>query len=568
MASRAGPVRAFPMQLPLPQQTGQQHSMPNQPLSLSRNVNGGSSARSRSSEPRSARPQSAQPQAQSIRTATAVGPTLSPDLSYRAPGGTVLNRVPHAERHAQQLELNRRETVERLREKAMDKRIAQAVALAQKQQQRPHSAAPRRSASAKKSGKMSTAQRQAQQQFRAENAFVSQDELQQISQPLQLPSSRPQSAAQQRPGSAAPRLAPNGMPIAQLGIKAAKDRDPLLSQSAQSRLTAAELAEQPVAGMPSNGGAGNDLAAILGGGHEYIRFGNKNAPSAQTRQQLSERPPSAAPAFSPEIAAAYAPYATHDVRAEVANAPLRYNDPQSGAVVVRDELTLEGRHAPAAIGFGKRHAGYREYVAKPAAASAQAREQARGQEAMILDPFGVSKGNSILSWQSAEGRSRKDELRAQQEAVWSRTSADYGAAKDDPNLNRPVAGLVLRNQEPLALAHGEFAAKAAPVDGSSSARPASASPSSAKSSHTHGPSCGPACRNRRSTGGSTALTSNNPFASSVNNPLNPYTNAELAQLTKRPSNLAASSLGFGKAHPAYKTHVLSKMAPSTVQQQP
>ena len=254
--------------------------------------------------PGSAQPlgrQQIQPQPQQPQ---AIGATLVPTTVYRPPSGTSLTKVPHSARARDQIARDLLETRERLRAKAMDKRIREAVASAA-QQQSSASAARTAKPRAKSAKKPTSTQRHAEQQQRQEQAFFSQREIEQLQQPYESQrgsaSARPQSAGAAGAYQAnilrgsqaqAQMFAPNGQPIIQPGSARASpsssNQQPpqqpqwgrahestdragqLVSSSVQSRLTAEDVAAQPVAGRPS-GSNGGELAAILagGGGHQH-----------------------------------------------------------------------------------------------------------------------------------------------------------------------------------------------------------------------------------------------------------------------------------------------------------
>jgi len=442
-----------------------------------------------------------------------VGPTTIPDLQYRAPAGTKLNKIPYSARNQLMIAQNQRDTRERLRAAALDAKVRKAVEARETQREKELRAAQQpalRSTNGK--GSRRTNRLSSSQRLRAEQSFVRAEDLAQLEQPYQpqpQPQQRPSSAqmlasqvlgqTEQKQSSPSPTTTNNVNP-----------RDSLLSHSTMARLSPAELAAQPAAGLSYKVG-GSNLASILGGGHETVVFGKKNAASASTRVETGVRGPASPQAKREalEAAAAYAPYATTvDLSSTSGSGSTKvFNDERTGSLVVRDDLTEEAVYAPACIGYGKRHPGFKSYLAKRASESLADRAKDPRNQVQVTDPFAGGNVN-ILSWNTdgIERKTGKEELQRMREKAWSKTSGDYGATF------KP---------------------------------------------HVHGPNCGHA-----------SAIPVHPFASSANNPLNPSgADGEVATWSTNekppPEKLAAAALGYGRKHSAYKTHILGAVAPKS-----
>ena len=512
--------------------------------------------------------------------ATPVGTTLVPTSQYRAPSGTTLNKVPFSARARDQIARDQRETRERLRAKALDRRIQDAIAQEQATSLRSVKSGKQRAKSARPA---SASARHMAQQERKEQAFLSQREIEALQQPYEYTQVRPSSAGMRQPqqqqpqqsqfvstGSATARPSPSKQPFKWGRAYEPADRPgQLVSSSTQSRLSLADIAAQPVAGLASQKKEA-DLATILGGGHEHVIFGNQNAPSAQTRQVIAGVPPTELPnrtlytkggsqsARPASDAQHYAPYATTSPEFGQGLAE-KFND-DVGAVVVRDALSLEPRHASASLGYGKAHGGWRDYVAKPACHSSAIKGDSG--PLVLADPFSVSKGNSILAWNTDglyRGGSKAEILANQRAQTWSRTSGDYGgpaaigspSSRDRHPGDLPVAGFVHPPHEPLQLSY-DLDAPVEPgsigaLERARASQRAQAGVRTSAKPHVHGPGCGHRNVPVRATQAS-------------GNPLNPYSAEQLAVLTARNPNLGAAAIGYGHKHPAFKTHILAASA--------
>jgi hypothetical protein len=554
------------------------------------------STRSHSSQHRQPRPASAQLSSSSALRATGatpVGVTLVPTTVYRPASGTMLNKVPYSARVRDQLARDQLETRERLRAKALDKRIKEAVMhqeLSMRTAQAGRAPSKRLPGSGKPKRRAQSARRAPLPVQNPEEAYLSQRELEYLQQPFQSAhnDNRPPSAYQvnsqrgqqsqvllQAQGLASPSSSSSQRPKWGPAHEPADRPGQHVSSSAQSRLSASELAVQPVAGMPSGSfGKGNDLAKILGGGHEFVVFGNRNAPSATTRVMVpeSEAPRSPVPNKTLSLqtrqqqgpgAVHYAPYATTPAQLDERAAPRRFND-DTGALAVRDNLVDEVRHASASIGFGKGHPGWREYLAKPASASMKPEQ---GNMGALQDPFAASKATGILSWDSSDGTtqgagggSRKEELRRLQAKTWSRVPGDgnrFGAAAGQVGLDvsrddLPVAGQTKFVHEPFRLSYGDEDPRT--VYQTEQARmQARAKQAMKRAHHVHGPNCSHASHEEEQ---QQQQQPQSPQAQSSEQ-------QQQQQSTKRSTSSASSgisALGFGRSHPAYKTAVLAQSA--------